>query len=145
MSRSVVASGVLYKHDFMGRIYHKILLKSTGKYYATYYTSIPAAVILSRLIIGTKHNSWNFTDLESIKNLRIVDPACGSGTLLSGIYTAIRDIACGYLTSGEIKQLHKILVEKVIYGYDVLDYATHLTLTSLDHVKISPPECSIGI
>ncbi|RLJ00315.1 MAG: hypothetical protein DRP08_06620, partial [Candidatus Aenigmatarchaeota archaeon] len=88
-----ISSGVLLKHDLMGRVYHKLLLRTTGKYYASYYTSIPASALLSNLAIKTTNPdlNWNFGSLENIKNLKIIDPACGSGTLLSGIYMALRD------------------------------------------------------
>jgi hypothetical protein len=128
----VVSSGVLLRHDFMGRVYHKLLLKTTRHYYATYYTSIPSAWLLANLAIKTPHGRWDFSELDRIRGFRLIDPACGSGTLLSASYMAIKD---QYILSRppvhDLDGLHQSLVEEVIHGWDILDYASHLTLTTL--------------
>ncbi len=130
----VVSSGILLKHDFMGRVYHKLLLRTTGQYYATYYTSIPAASLLANLVFKTENPAWkiDLSDLAALGEFNVIDCACGSGTLLSASYMALKD---RYILSGPVKpnlsSLHKILVERVLSGWDVLDYAAHLTLTSL--------------
>jgi type I restriction-modification system DNA methylase subunit len=132
-----ISSGVLLKHDLMGRVYHKLLLNTTGKYYASYYTSIPASSLLSNLIIKTENPDleWNFESLNNVRNLKIIDPACGSGTLLSGIYTALKDkyILEHYRNPEKLDlfSFHKLMMEQILYGWDILDYAAHLTLTTL--------------
>jgi hypothetical protein len=129
---NVVASGVLLRHDFMGRVYHRLLLHTTAHYYATYYTSIPAAWLLANLALKTPHPSWDFSSLDAISRFRFIDPACGSGTLLSAAYMATKDL---YILSRpaslDLDALHKLLVEQVVHGWDILDYASHLTLTTL--------------
>lgn len=132
---SVGASGVLTRHDFMGRIYHKLLLRTTGHYYATLYTSIPAAWLLANLVLKSPHADWDLSSPEAVAKFRVIDPACGSGTLLSAAYMAIKDL---YLVSArmagtapDLESLHRALVEDVMWGWDVLDYAAHLTLTTL--------------
>lgn len=135
----IVSSGVLLKHDLMGRIYHKLLLRTTGKFYASYYTSIPAATLLSNLVVKTENPdiSWNFGILDNLKNFKVLDPACGSGTLLSGMYGALKDkyILENYKKENpdklDFKSFHKLLIEQVLHGWDILDYAGHLTLTTL--------------
>jgi len=137
----VISSRVLLKHDLMGRVYHKLLLNTTGEYYASYYTSIPAATLLSNLTVKTENPDleWDFSDLEKLKKLKIVDPACGSGTLLSGIYAALKNeyVLAHYRNeNGKSRKLdlslfHKVMIEDVLQGWDVLDYAGHLTLTTL--------------
>jgi type I restriction-modification system DNA methylase subunit len=134
-----ISSGVLLKHDLMGRVYHKLLLRTTGKYYASYYTSIPASTLLSNLAIKTENPDlkWDFGSLEKLKELKIIDPACGSGTLLSGIYMALKDkyIFEHYKSGGSEKLnlplFYKIMMEEVLQGWDILDYAGHLTLITL--------------
>jgi type I restriction-modification system DNA methylase subunit len=134
-----ISSGVLLKHDLMGRLYHKLLLPTTGKYYAAFYTSIPAATLLSNLIIKTENPDlkWDFGSLEKLKDLKIVDPACGSGTLLSGNYMALKDkyILEHYKNGGsgklDLSLFHKTMLEEVLHGWDILDYAGHLTLITL--------------
>ncbi len=142
LALSTVSSGVHLRHDLMGRIYHKLLLRTTGGYYATYYTSIPAAVLLSDLQLKTLNPSWNFADLGFVSEFRLIDPACGSGTLLSSSYSAIRDkfiIDHANTTSDELAGLHRAMLEDVVSGFDVLDYATHLSLTTLAlHNPLAP-------
>jgi len=133
-AQSVVSSNVLMKHDLLGRIYHKLLLGTTGKYYATYYTSIPAAWLLGYLCVHTENPDmdWDFSSTESISKLKIIDPACGSGTLLSAVYLAIKDAYV--ISSGgdvDLESLHKVLLEECLNGWDVLEFAGHLALTTL--------------
>lgn len=135
----VVSSGVLLKHDLMGRVYHRLLLKTTGKHYAAYYTGIPAAWILCNLSIKTPSPdvNWFFKNLTEIRDFKVIDPACGSGTLLSGIYMALKDkyIFDRYRVSVpedlNLNEFHRLMMEKILNGWDVLDYAGHLTLTNL--------------
>lgn len=130
---NVVASGVLLRHDFMGRVYHRLLLRTTAHYYATYYTSIPAAWLLANLALKTPYpNPRDFSSLEAISRLRFIDPACGSGTLLSAAYMATKDLhILSRPATLDLDALHKVLIEQVIHGWDILDYASHLTLTTL--------------
>jgi hypothetical protein len=132
LSIDCVTSGILLKHDFMGRIYHTQLLRTTGGYYATYYTSIPAAWLLANLVFRGHASVWDFSDIDKLKEFKVIDPACGSGTLLSASYMAIRD---EYLLSRpknlDLDKFHRVMVENVLHGWDILDYATHLTLTTL--------------
>lgn len=134
MAIGVVSSGVQLRHDLMGRIYHKLLLQTMGGYYATYYTSVPAAVLVSDLMIKTPNPAWDFASLEDAMRLKVIDPACGSGTLLASTYAALRDnliLHDAAPTSHELDDLHKSMMEKGLFGFDVLDYASHLTLTTL--------------
>lgn len=61
-----------------------------------------------------------------------LDCACGSGTLLSASYMAIKDryILAGALPP-QLAKLHRILLQHMLHGWDILDYAAHLTLTTL--------------
>ena len=127
-----VSSGILLKHDFMGRIYHKLLLSSTGHYYATYYTSLPAAWLLTGLLFRETHDDWDFSDLSNFENYKVIDPACGSGTLLSASYASLRD---QYIKSAkdefDLDVFHEAMLSHSIHGWDVLDFAAHLSLTNL--------------
>jgi len=129
---SAASSGVLLRHDFMGRVYHKLLLRTTGHYYATYYTSVPAATLLANLAVKSPHPTWKLDQFDDLAGFRVIDPACGSGTLLSATYMALKD---AYILSRpeplDLAGLHRALVTDVLHGWDVLDFAAHLTLTTL--------------
>ena len=136
-AQRIASSRALLRHDLMGRIYHGLLLANIAKYYATYYTSVPAAWILARLSLETDNPSWKFdwSDAESISNFRVGDLACGSGTLLSASYRTFLD---KHIISSASKglgpnpnRIHKVLLENVLWGFDVLPYATHLAVTGL--------------
>lgn len=129
---SVLNSGVLRKHDFMGRIYHKLLLRTSGKYYATYYTALPSAYMLANLTIRSQHHSWKHDNLSDLGDFRIIDPACGSGTLLSAAYNSLRNMYLSRLSYEEFQQFHRVMIEQTLYGWDVLRYAAHLTFTILN-------------
>lgn len=129
----IAASYALLRHDLMGRLYHQLLLGKLVKYYATLYTSIPAARLLARLLINLPSNMSfdvippKFED----EKLKVVDFACGSGTLLSAIYKEID--ARNRLETDEPSpnDLHKFLVEEGLWGFDVLLHAAHLTTLTL--------------
>jgi len=133
LAYDIASSRVLLRHDLFGRIYHRLLLGKLVKYYATYYTSIPAARLLARLLI----NLPSSLDVKSIpptyngEPLRIVDFACGSGTLLSAIYKEIDARHRIESESLRVDDLHKYLMEEGIWGFDVLHHAVHLAATAL--------------
>jgi len=133
LAYDIASSKVLLRHDLFGRIYHRLLLGNLVKYYATYYTSIPAARLLARLLI----NLPSELDVKSVpptynhEPLRIIDLACGSGTLLSAIY---KEVDARHRIEGEelkVDEMHKYLIEEGIWGFDVLHHAVHLAATVL--------------
>ncbi len=133
LAYDIASSRVLLRHDLFGRIYHRLLLGNLVKYHATYYTSIPAARLLARLLI----NLPSGFDVRSIPPtydgapLRVVDFACGSGTLLSALY---KEVDARHRLEGEspkIDELHRYLIEEGLWGFDVLHHAVHLAATVL--------------
>ena len=133
LAYDIASSKVLLKHDLFGRIYHRLLLGNLVKYHATYYTSIPAARLLARLLINLPSGltAEDVPPKYGDESLRIIDFACGSGTLLSAIYKEID--AKHRIESEHIKidDLHRYLVEEGIWGFDVLHHAVHLAATVL--------------
>lgn len=140
MAYDIASSKVLLKHDLMGRIYHKLLLGKLAKYYATYYTSVSAARLLSRLLVTLPEKPTSDEEfIDASKSIpttekgkfKGVDFACGSGTLLTALY---RDLETAHKMNAEnpsTKKLHQYLVEHGLWGFDVLQHATHLATTSL--------------
>lgn len=129
----IAASYALLRHDLMGRIYHQLLLGKLVKYYATLYTSIPAARLLARLLVNLP-SALNYEKVPpqfKDKNLRVVDFACGSGTLLSAVYKEIDARMRVDSTEPSPNDLHRFLVEEGLWGFDVLLHAAHLTTLTL--------------
>jgi type I restriction-modification system DNA methylase subunit len=133
LAYDIVSSKVLLKHDLFGRIYHRLLLGNLVKYHATYYTSIPAARLLARLLITlpSRLTAESVPPTYDDEPLKVVDFACGSGTLLSAIYKELD--ARHRIESRELKidDLHRYLIEEGIWGFDVLHHAIHLAATVL--------------
>ncbi len=68
------------RHDLLGRIFHRVL--DTARYDGSFYTSTAAAVLLASLAIREEDTNW--ADVNAVANLRICDPACGTGTFAHG-------------------------------------------------------------
>ncbi len=129
-------------HDLSGRIFHTLL--SDAKFTGAYYTSIPAATILARLVFDGWPTGFDWSDHELPSSLNVADLACGTGTLLMAVAAEAerRHLNAGGQSAAE---LHKMLVEEALYGFDVQLSAIHFAATSLamlnpqiefDHVNL---------
>ena len=126
----LLGMGAVGRHDVAGRIFNKLV--SDRKLLAAYYTSIPASILLAGLALSpTRWTDVDWSDAEEIAKLSVVDPACGTGTLLMAAY---RQIAQNYTAepgTRDVSLLHKALVESVIMGADVVQAAIHMTAATL--------------
>ncbi|MEM3803538.1 MAG: hypothetical protein QXX17_03920, partial [Conexivisphaerales archaeon] len=131
----IASSSALLRHDLFGRIYHTLLLGDLIKYYATYYTSIPAARLLARLLVKLPESpSVSLSEVHPKydgEELKVVDFACGSGTLLSAMYKELMDGHVAMAGRPKADELHKYLIEEGLWGFDVLHHAIHLAATAL--------------
>jgi hypothetical protein len=98
------------RHDLLGRIFHEFLPPETRKQMGAFYTRPQAAEILAGLAIERADE-------------RVLDPACGSGTLLVSAYRRKSGI-------GKVR-FHKKLVEEELTGVDIMPFAAHLTALNL--------------
>ena len=115
-------------HDLSGRLFHTLL--TDAKFTGAYYTSVPAATLLTRLVFHDwpSHVDWN--DYEFPASLNVADLACGTGTLLMAVAAEAerRHTNAGGRNASE---LHKAMVEQALHGYDVQLSAVHFAATSL--------------
>ncbi len=123
-SLQVTRNIVGLRHDLLGRIFHKVL--DSARYDGSFYTTTAAATLLANLAI--RHDMLDWSDNRAIAELRVTDPACGTGTLLMAAAERIRDLTSGVGNQDEVSRL---LIEKVLTGYDVNLTATHLAATTL--------------
>ena len=112
------------RHDLLGRIFHTVL--DTARYDGSFYTTTAAATLLATLALRPDTCDWQNAD--AIANLRITDPACGTGTLLMAAAERIRDLAP---QSDVDETIARALIEQVFTGYDVNLTATHMAATTL--------------
>jgi len=103
------------KQDLLGRLFHELLPPNTRKVLAAFYTKPLAAELLSSLAIDDEIST-------------VIDPACGSGTLLVASYHRLLEAG---LRSGSLESTHKELVERRITGVDLMPFAAHLTALNL--------------
>ena len=120
------ATGVDNAHDLTGRIFQRLI--ADRKYLATFYTLPASAALLARLAVA-KMEGVDWGDAEAIGRLRVADFACGTGALLSAVYEQIA--SRHERTGGDPADLHRVMMEEVLYGCDVMPSAVHITGSTL--------------
>ncbi len=116
------------RSDLAGRIYHRLL--DTAPFDGSYYTSTAAAILLARLALPSDFIDWS--DPEEIVNLKICDPACGTGTLLMAAAQVCRErhlVSNGSSETDDVMHLH--MIEDVLNGMDINLSAVHLAASML--------------
>ncbi len=131
-AQAVDATGVDNAHDLTGRIFQRLI--ADRKYLATFYTLPASAALLARLAVA-KMEGVDWSDAEAIGRLRIGDFACGTGALLSAVYEQIA--ARHERAGGDAAALHRVMMEDVLYGCDVMPSAVHITGSTLSGVEPS--------
>ena len=131
-AQAVDATGVDNAHDLTGRIFQRLI--ADRKYLATFYTLPASAALLARLAVA-KMEGVDWSDTGAIGRLRIGDFACGTGALLSAVYEQIA--ARHERAGGDAAALHKVMMEDVLYGCDVMPSAVHITGSTLSGMEPS--------
>jgi len=107
------------REDLFGRLYHETIPPETKKNLGAFYTKPEAAKFLATLAI----DKWD---------AKILDPACGSGTLLVESYHRKAKLA----PSINKDELHRKFAKEDIYGIDVMHFAAHMTAINLTSQNI---------
>lgn len=116
-------------YDHAGPLYHRIL--GSAKSDGAFYTNNLSAIMLARLTFTRELIDWS--DSEAVTKLRIMDPACGTGTLLMATLQTIKARADEAKEMDNISRnaLHKHLVEDVICGLDINQHGIQLAACNL--------------
>ena len=101
--------------DLVGQIFQGLIPLSIRKPLGAHYTNPNAAALLARLAV--KDSDW-----------KVIDLACGSGTLLVATYRQKLSLAGD---SSKLASLHKRFVEHDITGIDVMAFSCHLAAVNL--------------
>jgi type I restriction-modification system DNA methylase subunit len=109
-------------HDILGKIFHNLIPFDLRKVVAAFYTNIQAGELLATLAIEKPDAS-------------VLDPACGSGTLLVSSYQRKKGLM---EKRGERFnfQHHKRFLEEEITGIDIMPFAAHLAAI---HLSLQAP------
>ena len=120
----LVALGVSQSHDLAGTVFQRLI--ADRKFLATFYTRPEAAALLANLAIPDD-GGWG--DSERVKDFRIADYACGTGTLIHAAYRRLNQLH--WLAGGNPERLHAHMMENALTACDVLPSAVHLTASML--------------
>ena len=117
------------RFDHAGPLYHRLL--ASAKFDGSFYTHNVSALLLARMALPKDALDWK--NLDSLMGLRVVDPACGTGTLLMAVMHAIRDRQSQYgAENGDAASLlHLALVEDILYGLDINRHGIQLAACNL--------------
>ena len=116
-------------YDHAGPLYHRIL--GSAKSDGAFYTNNLSANMLARLALAEDFIDWS--DPGAVSNLRIIDPACGTGTLLMAALQTIKVRVAGSkeMNAEERNALHKRLVEDVLCGLDINQHGIQLAACNM--------------
>ena len=127
---AVNARGVDNAHGLTGRVFQNLI--ADRKYLATFYTRTDSAALLAQLAVA-QMDGIDWGDAEAIGQLRIADFACGTGALLSSVYEQIA--ARHEQAGGDPANLHRNMMEEILYGGDVMPSAVHITGATLADIQ----------
>lgn len=110
-------------HDLIGITFCQSL--ENAKFDGSFYTTIPAAVLLAHLLFQDADVDW--TDFDQVSTLKIVDYACGTGTLL----IAAANYVLEHEKTGRREDVAVALLEQMLHGFDVNNRTRFQTATGL--------------
>jgi len=104
-------------HDVLGKVFHELIPFNIRKAVAAFYTNNEAAEILASLAIEKP-------------DAKVIDLACGSGTLLVAAYHRKRELLQSRGSGISIED-HRRFLEKDLTGIDIMPFAAHLAVLHL--------------
>ena len=115
---------VAQSHDLVGTVFQRLI--ADRKFLATFYTRPESATLLAHLSIPD-NEQW--AAAERLKQFRIADYACGTGTLIHAAYRRVNQLH--RLAGGDPEASHGHMMEQSLTACDVLPSAVHLTASML--------------
>lgn len=109
-----------FSYDHSGPLFHRILGKR-GEADGAYYSNNLAALLLAGLAVPKLPD----------RPLRVLDPACGTGTLLLAVMDMVKRHAKADGASLNEAELHRQLVENSIHGLDINHHAAQFAAANL--------------
>jgi type I restriction-modification system DNA methylase subunit len=109
------------KHDVLGKIFHKLIPFEIRKAVAAFYTNNEAGALLAKLAINNSND-------------KIIDLACGSGTLLVSAYQIKKDLL--QRETPFTSKYHVRFLERELTGIDIMPFAAHLAAV---HLSLQEP------
>ncbi len=123
--------GATSLNDLSGRMFQKLI--TDRKFLATFYTLPVSATLLAELAASRLQTDWRNAD--AVKELRVGDLACGTGTLIGALYHAI--LTRHRRTGCDDAEVHSAMIEESLYAFDIMPAATHLAASTLSNAHPS--------
>jgi hypothetical protein len=128
-AEELLENRLMRSHDLTGAVFQRLIVDR--KFLAAYYTTPAAAALLAALAIdpGRPLNGISWSNPDGLKQLRLADFACGTGTLISTAYQRVGQLheLCG----GDSEAIHPEMMADALVACDVLPAAAHLTASML--------------
>ena len=128
-AKELVDQRLTQVHELAGTVFQRLIIDR--KYVKANYTRLESVALLSALILPKTQ--------ENVSELKVADFACGTGSLLNGVYQRILELH--EQAGGKGSLIHTRMVEKNLVGCDVMPNASHLTASLLTSIY---PDLKIG-
>ncbi len=116
--------GAADSSDLIGTVFQRLI--ADRKFLATFYTRPESATLLAHLAMPDD-GAWD--DPERVKDFKIADYACGTGTLIHAAYRRLNQLHL--FSGGDPSKLHSHMMGESLTALDVLPSAVHLTASML--------------
>ena len=123
-ARRIRALGAADSSDLVGTVFQRLI--ADRKFLATFYTRPESATLLAHLAIP---DDGNWDDPERVKDFKVADYACGTGTLIHAAYRRLNQLHL--FSGGDPAKLHSHMMGESLTALDVLPSAVHLTASML--------------
>ncbi len=118
---------------------------NSSKHLSEFYTKDLNAQLLAHCTLRFPNDAWSLqSDMETWCHFYVGDLACGEGTLLKALYLEMKDIFIELGSQAGLPQqltaLHKLFVEDLCFGFDVVREAVTTALENITSLEPSLPK-----
>ena len=130
--------------DYAGELFNRVMGNQASD--GAYFTRPEAASLLARLALDAAAPDADWTDRQAWESNRVVDLACGSGTLVAASLTEMKRRAReGGMDERQLAELQKLAVEKTITGLDFNPVSLQLAAAQLTAGNIDVAYRNMGL
>ena len=128
-ARLLEQMGLAREHELAGIVFQKLI--TDRRFIKAHYTRPESSALLSALMLPELKGD--------AKSLKVADFACGTGTLLNGVYQRL--LGFHEQAGGKGQDIHQYILENNLVGCDILPNAVHLTASI---IASTYPDIKIG-
>ena len=128
-ARELEKMGLAQEHELAGIVFQKLIVDR--KIIKANYTRPESSALLCALVLPELKGD--------AKKVKIADFACGTGSLLNGVYQRL--LRLHEQAGGKGESIHQYMMEKNLVGCDILPNAAHLTASI---IASTYPDVRIG-